>query len=71
MANSVYKVIELVGTSTESWEQAAAHAVETASKSLHDLRIAEVVELDMQIENGKIVNFRTKIKVSFKYKDGA
>jgi len=69
MANSVYKVIELVGTSSESWEKAAAHAVETASLSLRDLRIAEVVELDMQIEEGKITSYRTKIKVSFKYKE--
>lgn len=69
MVNSVYKVIELVGTSSESWEKAAAHAVETASLSLRDLRIAEVVELDMQIEEGKITSYRTKIKVSFKYKE--
>jgi flavin-binding protein dodecin len=69
MTNSVYKVIELVGTSSESWEKAAANAVATASQSLHDLRIAEVVELDMQIEDGKIVNYRTKVKVSFKYKE--
>jgi flavin-binding protein dodecin len=68
MSNSVYKIIELVGTSTESWEKAAATAVETASKSLHDLRIAEVVELDLQLENGQIMAYRTKLKVSFKYK---
>ena len=68
MSNSVYKIIELVGTSTESWEKAAVTAVETASKSLHDLRIAEVVELDMQLENGQVMAYRTKIKVSFKYK---
>ena len=68
MPNSVYKIIELVGTSTESWEKAAATAVETASKSLHDLRIAEVVELDLQLENGQIMAYRTKLKVSFKYK---
>ena len=68
MSNSVYKIIELVGTSTESWEKAAATAVETASKSLHDLRIAEVVELDMQLENGQVMAYRTKLKVSFKYK---
>lgn len=67
MAESVYKVIELVGTSTESWEKAAAAAVETASKSLHDLRIAEVVELDMQLEGGKVASYRAKVKVSFKY----
>ena len=71
MVNSVYKVIELVGTSEESWEKAAANAVEMASISLRDLRIAEVVELDMQIEEGKITSYRTKIKVSFKYKEPA
>jgi dodecin len=68
MAESVYKVIELVGTSSESWERAAAAAVERASKSLEDLRIAEVVELDMQLESGKVVNYRAKVKVSFRYK---
>jgi flavin-binding protein dodecin len=67
MSESVYKVVELVGTSTESWEKAAAKAVETASKSLRDLRIAEVVELDMQIEGGAVVAYRTKVKLSFKY----
>jgi flavin-binding protein dodecin len=67
MPESVYKVIELVGTSTESWEKAAMAAVETASQSLKDLRIAEVVELDMQIEDGKVRAYRAKIKVSFKY----
>jgi flavin-binding protein dodecin len=67
MAESVYKVIELVGTSTESWERAAAAAVERASQSLRDLRIAEVVQLDMQLEEGKIVAYRAKVKVSFKY----
>ncbi len=65
--NSVYKVIELVGTSPESWERAAANAVETAMQSLRDLRIAEVVEMDLQIEEGKVVAYRTKVKVSFKY----
>jgi flavin-binding protein dodecin len=69
MPNSVYKVIELVGTSPESWEKAAANAVEMASISLRDLRIAEVVELDMQIEDSKVTSYRTKIKVSFKYKE--
>ena len=64
---SVYKVIELVGTSSESWEKAAAAAVELASKSLRDLRIAEVVAMDMHLEDGKIVTYRTKIKVSFKF----
>ena len=67
MPGSVYKVIELVGTSNESWEKAAAAAVEAAAKSLKDLRIAEVVELDMQIEDGKVTAYRAKIKVSFKY----
>jgi flavin-binding protein dodecin len=69
MADSVYKVIELVGVSTESWEKAARTAVERASKTLTDLRIAEVVELDMQIDNGKVKGYRAKLKVSFKYKD--
>ena len=69
MAESVYKVIELVGTSTESWEKAAAAAVGRASETLRDLRIAEVVELDMQIEEGKVTTYRAKIKVSFKYAD--
>ena len=67
MADSVYKVIELVGTSTESWERAAAAAVDQASKSLRDLRIAEVVEMDLQIDDGKVRAYRTKIKLSFKY----
>jgi hypothetical protein len=67
MADSVYKVIELVGTSTESWEKAAAAAVDQASKSLRDLRIAEVVEMDVQIDDGKVRAYRTKIKLSFKY----
>jgi len=67
MAESVYKVIELVGTSTESWEKAAAAAVTQASKSLRDLRIAEVVQLDMQVQNGKVAAYRAKLKVSFKF----
>ncbi len=67
MAESIYKVIELIGTSTESWEKAAANAVETAGKQLRELRIAEVSELDMQIEKNKIVAFRAKVKLSFKY----
>jgi flavin-binding protein dodecin len=67
MADSVYKVIELVGTSTESWEKAARTAVERASQSLRDLRIAEVSELDMQITNGKVEAYRAKLKVSFKF----
>jgi hypothetical protein len=67
MAESVYKVIELVGTSPESWEKAAMAAVERASRTLRDLRIAEVVELDMQIEDGQVRLYRTKVKLSFKY----
>ena len=67
MAESVYKVIELVGTSTESWDKAAAAAVEQAAKTLRDLRVAEVVEQDITIEGGKIQAYRTKIKVSFKF----
>jgi hypothetical protein len=66
MPNSVYKVIELVGTSTESWEKAAAVALQTASKSLRDLRVAEVEKFDIHLENGKPV-FRTKLSISFKY----
>ncbi len=67
MSDSVYKVIELVGTSTESWEKAAAAAVNTASGSLQDLRIAEVSKLDMQLEDGKISRYRARVKVSFRY----
>jgi len=67
MAESVYKVIELVGTSTESWEKAAAAAVDRAAKSLRDLRVAEIVELDMVLEDGKIQKYRAKVKVSFKF----
>ncbi|MGA8447001.1 MAG: dodecin domain-containing protein [Roseiarcus sp.] len=67
MAESVYKVVELVGTSTESWEKAAKAAVERAALSLRDLRVAEVVEQDLVIEKGKVEAFRTKLKVSFKY----
>jgi flavin-binding protein dodecin len=67
MAESVYKVIELVGTSTESWEKAASTAVERASATLRDLRVAEVVQLDMALEEGKIKAYRAKLKVSFKF----
>ena len=67
MSGSVYKVIELVGTSENSWEEAAKNAVETASKSLKDLRIAEVTTLDMRIENNKVIAFRAKVSLSFKY----
>jgi flavin-binding protein dodecin len=71
MADSVYRVTELVGTSTESWERAAAAAVETASQTLRDLRIAEVVELDMQLENGQVIAYRARVKLSFKYERGS
>lgn len=67
MADSVYKVIELVGTSEKSWEDAARNAVETAGKSLKDLRIAEIGELDMRVEGGKVTAFRAKVRLSFKY----
>ena len=69
MAESVYKVIELVGTSTESWEKAATAAVTTASKSLRDLRVAEISELDLQLEGGKVRAYRAKVRVSFKYSE--
>lgn len=68
MGDGVYKIIELVGTSDESWEKAAEAAVSRAGKSLKDLRIAEVVELDMVLKNGKVKGYRAKVKVSFKYK---
>lgn len=67
MGDSVYKVIELVGTSPESWEKAAAAAVETAAKTLRDLRIAEVTDLDMTLADGKVQLYRAKVKISFKY----
>ena len=70
MPDSVYKVVELVGTSTQSWEKAAAAAVKVASKSLRDLRVAEVSELDMVLEDGKIKAYRAKVKLSFKYQAG-
>lgn len=69
MAESVYKIIELVGTSPDLWEKAAAAAVERASKSLRDMRVAEVAELDMVISDGKVEAYRAKVKVSFKYED--
>ncbi len=71
MGESVYKIIELVGTSAESWEKAAAAAVERAGEHLRDLRIAEVVELDMQVKDGKVESYRTKVKLSFKYESGS
>lgn len=67
MAGSVYKIIELVGTSTESWEDAARTAIETAANTLQDLRVAEVVKSDVRLENNKVVEYRVKMKVSFKY----
>jgi flavin-binding protein dodecin len=71
MAESVYKIIELVGTSTESWEKAAAAAVNLAGKSLRDLRVAEIVSLDMNLEDGKVTAYRAKVKVSFKFEGSA
>jgi len=67
MSESVYKMIELVGSSPTSWEEAAKNAVETASKTLKNLRIAEIIKLDMKIENGKVTAYRTKVNLSFKY----
>ena len=67
MPNSVYKVIELIGTSTTSWEEAAQHAITTAGRSLRDLRIAEIGKLDMKVEDGKIVAYRARVQLSFKY----
>jgi flavin-binding protein dodecin len=69
MSDSVYRVIELVGTSTTSWEAAAKSAIDRASKSLRDLRVAEVVDMDITIENGKIAHYRTRLKVSLKHED--
>jgi flavin-binding protein dodecin len=69
MAESVYKVVELVGTSTESWEKAASAAVERAASSLRDLRVARIVEQDLVLENGKVKMYRSKLKLSFKYED--
>ncbi|MBW1802326.1 MAG: dodecin domain-containing protein [Deltaproteobacteria bacterium] len=70
MAGSTYKIIELVGTSDTSWEEAAKTAIETAGATLKDLRIAEITKLDMSIENGKVKNFRARVNVSFKYQRG-
>jgi flavin-binding protein dodecin len=67
MAESVYKIIEIVGSSRSSWDDAAKNAVETASKTLKDLRIAEVTELDLKLENGKVAAYRARVKLSFKY----
>ena len=68
MSESVYKVLELIGTSADSWEAAAKNAIETAAKSLEDIRIAEVIELDMRIDKNKVVAYRARVKVSFKYR---
>ncbi len=70
MADSVYKVVELVGTSDASWEAAAKHAVETAGESLKNLRIAEITKLDLKVETGKVVAYRAKVSLSFKYESG-
>jgi flavin-binding protein dodecin len=67
MADSTYKIIELVGSSPNSWEEAAANAIATAAKSLKDLRIAEISELDMKLEEGKVSEYRARVKLSFKY----
>ena len=71
MAESIYKVITLIGTSSESWEKAATAAVERAAQSLRDLRVAEVLEQDVVIEGGKVTAYRTKVRISFKYEGGA
>jgi flavin-binding protein dodecin len=71
MANSVYRVIEVVGTSTTSWEDAASSAVETASGSLRDLRVAEVTRLDVTVEDGRVVSYRARLNLSFKYETGS
>ncbi len=70
MPDSIYKVVELVGTSEGSWEEAAKNAVEAAGKSLRDLRIAQIDQLDMKVENGKVVGYRAKVNLSFKYEPG-
>ena len=70
MPDSIYKVVELVGTSDSSWEEAAKNAVEAASKSLRDLRIAQVNQLDMKVENGRVVAYRAKVSLSFKFEPG-
>ena len=71
MGESVYKVIELVGTSSDSWEKAAKADVERAAETLRDLRVAEVVEQDLQLKDGKVESYRAKVKISFKYEGGA
>jgi flavin-binding protein dodecin len=71
MSTSTYKIVEIVGTSPTSWEEAAKNAIEIAGKSLRDLRIAEITKLDMRVENGKVVAYRTRVSLSFKYEGGA
>jgi flavin-binding protein dodecin len=66
-ADSVYKITEVIGTSSTSWEEAARNAVETASRTLRDMRVAEIVKLDMKVENGKVLEYRTRLQLSFKY----
>ena len=70
MSTSTYKIVEIVGTSATSWEEAAKNAVETASKSLRDLRIAEITKLDMRVEDGKVAAYRARVSLSFKYQGG-
>jgi len=70
MPDSIYKVIELIGTSEKSWEEAAKKAVERAAQTLEDLRVAEVSEMDLKIEDGKVVAYRTKVKLSFRFRNG-
>jgi flavin-binding protein dodecin len=70
MSTSTYKIVEIVGTSPTSWEEAAKNAVETAGKSLRDLRIAEITKLDLRVENGKVVAYRARVSLSFKYEGG-
>jgi len=70
MPDSIYKVIELIGTSEKSWEEAAKKAIERAAQTLEDLRVAEVSEMDLKIEDGKVVAYRTKVKLSFRFRDG-
>ena len=70
MSDSIYKIIELVGTSKTSWEEAAKSAVETAGESLHNLRVAEIMKLDMKVENGKVSAYRARVSLSFKYTHG-
>ena len=67
MSNSIYRVTEVIGTSTESWEDATRHAVETAAKTLRDLRVGEVVKLDVTVEDGRITHYRARVNISFKY----